>query len=78
VVGVTQPFGGLGGVYCIQLAAGIDASTISLVASPDFSGDVMDIGDNKFQSFVEWDADALDCPSGQLEVDTFARIPDHR
>jgi len=76
VVGATEPFGGAGGVYCIQLAAGFDANMTGLVATPDFSGDVTDTGPNTFQSFVEWDADAPDCPTGQLEVDTFVRIPD--
>jgi len=76
VAGVTHPFGGAGGVYCIALAPGVDASQTGLVATPDFSGDVTDTGANAFQSFVEWDSDAPDCPAGQLEVETFVRIVD--
>jgi hypothetical protein len=73
VAGVTHPFGGAGGVYCIQLAASIDASQTGLVATLDFSGDVTDTGPNAFASWVEWDTDAPDCPAGQLQVDTFTR-----
>ena len=73
VAGVTHPLGGAGGVYCIQLAAGIDASQTGLVATLDFSGDVTDTGPNAFASWVEWDADAPDCPVGTLQVDTFTR-----
>jgi hypothetical protein len=73
VAGVTHPLGGAGGVYCIQLAAGIDASQTGLVATLDFSGDVTDTGPNAFASWVEWETDAPDCPAGQLQVDTFTR-----
>jgi hypothetical protein len=76
VVAVTEVATGPGGVYCIQLAPGIDASQTGLVATLDFSQDVTDTGPNAFASWVEWDADAPDCPAGQLEVYTFTRIVD--
>ena len=44
VAAVTHPLGGAGGVYCIQLAPGIDASQTGLDATLDFSGDVTDTG----------------------------------
>jgi hypothetical protein len=73
VAGVTQILGGFGGIYCIQLAAGIDASRTGLVATPDFNGDSTDVGENALQAFVEWNSAADSCPTGQLEVDTFFR-----
>jgi hypothetical protein len=73
VAGVTEILGGLGGVYCIALAPGIDASQTGLVATPDFNGDSTDEGANALQAFVEWNSAATSCPTGQLEVDTFFR-----
>jgi Collagen triple helix repeat (20 copies) len=76
VTGVTQILPGPGGVYCIALAAGIDASQAGLVATPDFNGDSTDTGANAFQAFVEWNSAASNCPVGQLEVDAFVRAVD--
>jgi len=73
VAAVTHPLGGAGGVYCIQLAPGIDASQTGLDATLDFSGDVTDTGPNAVASWVEWESDAPDCPAGTLQVDTFTR-----
>jgi hypothetical protein len=70
VVQVGHPFGGFGGVFCIQLTAGIDASTTGLVATPDFNGDQTIDGPNEPQAFAEWDSAAPDCGAGQLEVVT--------
>jgi hypothetical protein len=70
VVQVFHPLSGLGGVFCIQLTAGIDASTTGLVVTPDFNGDQTTPGANELQSFAEWDSAAPDCGAGQLEVVT--------
>jgi hypothetical protein len=76
VIQVTHPFGGFGGVFCIQLAAGIDASQTGLVVTPDFNGDQTIGGPNELQSFAEWDSSAVDCPAGTLEVVTGFRSVD--
>jgi hypothetical protein len=70
VVQVGHPFGGFGGVFCIQLTAGIDTSTSGLVATPDFHGDQTNAGPNEPQAFAEWDSAAPDCGAGELEVVT--------
>ena len=70
VVQVFHPFGGFGGVFCIQLTADIDASTTGVVVTPDFNGDQTDTGPNAPQAFAEWDSAAPDCGAGQLEVVT--------
>jgi Collagen triple helix repeat (20 copies) len=76
VVQVTHPFGGFGGVFCIQLTADIDTSTTGLVVTPDFNGDQTIDGPNELQSFAEWDSSAVDCPAGTLEVVTGFRQVD--
>jgi hypothetical protein len=70
VVQVTHPFGGFGGVFCIQLNPDIDTSKTGLVATPDFNGDQTDTGPNAPQAFAEWNSAASDCVAGQLEVVT--------
>ena len=70
VVGVTLPYSN---VYCIQLAAGIDASQTGLSATPDWAGDSTSFTTNGSQTIVEWRSDASSCPSGQLEVATGIR-----
>ncbi|MGA9635314.1 MAG: hypothetical protein WBQ41_08750, partial [Solirubrobacterales bacterium] len=64
VTGVTHPSTG---AYCIALAAGIDASTTGLVATPDFFGDSTT---GTSTAHTEWDSAAQFCPAGRLEVDT--------
>jgi hypothetical protein len=76
VVQVTHPFGGFGGVFCIQLTPDIDASKTGLVVTPDFNGDQTNPGANELQSFAEWDSSAVDCPAGTLEVVTGFRQVD--
>jgi hypothetical protein len=70
VAQVFHPFGGFGGVFCIQLAAGIDTNQTGLVVTPDFNGDQTIVGANEAQAFAEWDSSAGDCDAGQLEVVT--------
>ncbi len=65
VTGVTHPSTG---AYCIALAAGINASTTGLVATPDFFGDSTT---GTSTAHTEWDSAAQFCPAGRLEVDTF-------
>ena len=74
MAGVTNP---ASGQFCIALAAGIDATQTGLVATPDFSvGDTVYSTDGS-QTIVEWYADAVDCPAGQLELRTGYRHVTH-
>ena len=58
------------GLYCIALAAGIDANQTGVVATPDFTGDSTTTGiGNSKQAFVEWRS-APGCVQGELGVVT--------
>jgi hypothetical protein len=72
VVGVTA----LGsGVYCITLAAGIDATQTGAVVTPDYAQDSTDLSGltNKPQAIAEFQSEPDDCNAGQLEVVTGVR-----
>jgi hypothetical protein len=60
-------------VYCIHLAAGIDASQTGLVATPDWTGGKTSFTTNGSQTIVEWRSDAPNCAAGQMEVFTGVR-----
>jgi hypothetical protein len=60
------------GVYCIALAAGIDATQTDLVATADFSDDATRLGTGTSLTFVEL-ATNFACPATQLEVNTGRR-----
>lgn len=70
VVGITRPYSN---VYCIQVAAGIDAGQTGLVATPDWLNDSTSFSTNGSQTIVEWQSNASSCPSGQFEVVTGVR-----
>lgn len=53
------------GTYCITPAAGIDAASTILVASPDFSGPI------NGKVVAQFRSSGLDCTAGELEVKLF-------
>jgi hypothetical protein len=76
ITGVTNP---VTGVFCISLAAGIDASSTGAVVTPDIADDATDLqlgvgaGNTNAQAIVEWEPTANRCPAGALEVETAVR-----
>jgi hypothetical protein len=69
VVAVTNPVPGL---FCIQVAAGIDPNASSAVATPDYTDDQTLIGDNNNQAVVEVETSIPACGSN-LAIETFVR-----
>ena len=78
VVAVTRP-AAPAGVFCVQIAASVDALHSVSVASPNFAADTTQSGTNMAQAVVEVDRDqgggGIQCGSATnvVEVDTFAR-----
>jgi Collagen triple helix repeat (20 copies) len=63
------------GVYCIALAAGIDAGQTGAVVTPDYAEDLTDLSGstNGNQAIAEFASASEGCAAGQLEVDTGVR-----
>jgi hypothetical protein len=70
IVGVTNPSTG---IWCVQLAAGIDASSTGAVVGPDHATDSTLFGSDQPQAIAEWRSDGADCPAGQIDVVTGVR-----
>ncbi len=68
VVGVTNPDTG---IWCIQLAGGIDMSTTVAVVGTDSSDNETSTGSSAVESAVEWVSGGTDCPSDQIQVFTY-------
>jgi hypothetical protein len=58
------------GIYCIELAGGIDPSSAVLVAIPDLAFSSTSIGADVFP-VVQWDTSGALCPAERLAVWTF-------
>jgi hypothetical protein len=54
------------GLYCIELAAGIDIEGTGVVATPDYNGDDTHTQPNGSQAFVEYSSGPGGCPPGQM------------
>jgi hypothetical protein len=72
VISVTHP---ATGVFCINLADGIDEASAVLVVGPDINGSATDASFDRV-TVVQWNSAGSGCPAGRLEVRTFIYFGD--